>query len=103
MSSAAVLAAAATEQDLQVELVRMCIAEAGYDPDLVQPHPQPATGFTFVIIGGLIPAEVCWTARELVGIGEPKCFACTDHDRNGTTLGPCGADRRFVSNCADDR
>lgn len=103
MSSAAVLAAAETEQDLQVELVRMCIAEAGYDPDLVQPHPHPATGFTFVIIGGLVPAEVCWTARELVGIGEPKCFACTDQDRNGTTLGPCGADRRFVSNCADDR
>ena len=60
MSSASVLVAAETEQDLQVELVRMCIAEAGYDPGVVQPHPSPATGFTFVIVGGLVPAIVCW-------------------------------------------
>lgn len=101
MNSAAVLAAAETEQDLQVELVRMCVAEAGYDPGLVQPHPSPATGFTFVIVGGRVPADVCWRARELVGIGKPKCFACTDRDRMGTTISSCGADRRFAWGCSD--
>ena len=77
MSSLDLLAAARTEQDLQIEMVRMCVAEAGYDPESIQPHEDPASGHTFYCIGSVVPPEVCWKARELVGIGEPKCYRCT--------------------------
>lgn len=101
-TSADLLANVATEQDLQVELVRMCIAEAGYDPQLIQPHPDPSTGYTFTVDHGAVPPRVCWRARELVGVGEPKCFACTRRDRRGTPTGTCTAGRRFVRDCRND-
>ncbi len=103
VSSAAVLAAAETEQDLQVELVRMCVAEAGYDPSAIQPHPYPATGFTFINLNSVVPPEVCWQARELVGIGEPKCWTCTRRDTWGDWSTHCSAGRRFVRDCTDDQ
>ncbi len=103
MSSAAVLAAAETEQDRQVELVRMCVAEAGYDPELIQPYPDPASEYTFVSVDGLIPPRVCWRARELAGVGQPKCFACTRRDMGDTGFTGCSADRRFVRACTKNR
>ena len=78
MSSIDLLAAARTEQDLQVEMVRMCVAEAGYDPSLIR--ASEVEGFSFTSDPSF-PPEVCWKARELVGIGEPKCFECTSLDR----------------------
>ncbi len=99
MSSAAVLAAAVTEQDLQVELVRMCVAEAGYDPAGIQPYPFPGDGYTFVNLDALVPVEVCWRARELVGIGEPKCLTCTERDCLAEVHGVCQAGNRFVLDC----
>ncbi len=80
LSSAELLLTAPTELDLQVELVRMCIAEAGYDPALIQPYDGPSPGFTFVSVNNAIPTEVCWRARELVGAGDPKCLRCTMRD-----------------------
>lgn len=82
-------------------MVRMCIAEAGYDPDAIHPYPHPSVGFTFSVdqFAG-IPTEVSWMARELAGVGDARCLACSDRDRRAHAPGPCEAERRFVRNCA---
>ena len=81
MISIDLLVSARTEQDLLIEMVRMCIAEAGYDPGSIQQIPSGDVrlreGFTFTCLDPRVPHEVCWKARELVGVGEPKCFRCT--------------------------
>jgi hypothetical protein len=100
LSSAELLLAAPTMKDLQVELVRMCIAEAGYDPALIEPYDGPNSGFTFVCVNNAIPSGVCWQARELVGIGDPKCLRCTNRDRRDRgAVRPCRATARLELDC----
>ena len=100
LSSAEVLLAAPTELDLQVELVRMCVAEAGYDPALIVPYDGPHTGFAFVCVNDAIPAEVCWRARELVGVRDPKCLQCTKRDTwDRDHARPCRATARLELDC----
>ncbi len=102
MRSAEILASAPTERDLLIEMVRMCIAEAGYDPNYIQPV-DPASGFAFTDISGGIPAVVCWRARELVGIGGPS--ATSEGSATSATCVSAGA-RRTAGRCgtasADD-
>jgi hypothetical protein len=87
-------------KDLQVELVRMCIAEAGYDPALIQPYDGQSPGFTFVCVNDAIPTDVCWQARELVGVGDPKCLRCTMRDgRLRSAVRPCRATARLELDC----
>lgn len=100
LRSAELLVAAPTMKDLQVELVRMCIAEAGYDPSLIEPYDGPSSDYTFVCVNDDIPSEVCWQARELVGVGDPKCLRCTMRDRRvGSSFRPCRATARLELDC----
>ena len=104
LSSAELLVTAPTEQDLQVELVRMCIDEGGYDPALIEPYDGPSPDFTFVCINDAIPIDVCWRARELVGIGDPKCLRCTMRDRRDRgAVRPCRATARLELDCGAPR
>jgi hypothetical protein len=80
-----------------LERVRMCVAEAGYDPDLV--IPTDLDGFVFEVIGDLLPFDVCWKARELSGVGAPKCRRCTAVDRRTRYPSGCRATDRFEWNC----
>ncbi len=93
------LTAATDEHDALLELVRMCVADLGYDPELIQPYDGRTSGFTFISVRGLVPSPVCWRAKELVGIGDPKCFVCTMRDSRTDKIGGCDARRRFVRNC----
>lgn len=101
LSSAELLVTAPTEQDLQVELVRMCTAEAGYDPALIEPYDGPRPGSTSVCANYAIPTDVCWRARELVGVGDPKCLRCTNRDRGHVR--PCMATARLELDCGTPR
>jgi hypothetical protein len=98
-SSVEILATAPTELDRQVELIRMCVAEAGYDPALIEPYDGPLSGFFFVAIDDVIPSEVCWRARELVGLGDPKCLRCTLRDRWQGVIVHCRATARLQLDC----
>lgn len=102
MPSAQLLLAARTQEELQIEMVRMCIAEAGYDPNSIQPYDGSRPGFAFVCNNNAIPVDVCWRARELAGVGRPKCLRCTMHDRFAEPDGGCEADRRLVPDCGRD-
>jgi hypothetical protein len=82
--------------DAQIEMVRMCVAEVGYDPDLIR--PLDSDGFFFIVEGGAIPSAICWRARELVGLGDPKCFRCADRDMWGLVV-RCLATERFTPDC----
>ena len=99
MRSAQILASAPTERDVLIEMVRMCVAEAGYDPALIEPYDGPLSGFFFVAIDDIIPSEVCWRARELVGLGEPKCLRCTLRDRWRGVIIHCRATARLELDC----
>jgi hypothetical protein len=87
-----------------VERVRMCIAEAGYDPKLVRQIVDQKwlleEGFVFLIDERVIPIEVGWRAKEISGVGEPKCFRCADDDRiAGYIVRECAAVRRLEHDC----
>ncbi len=104
MSSLDMLLAAQDLQAMKVEMVKMCIAEAGYDAGSIRPLTTDDAsfheGFTFICVGDVVPADVCWRARELVGIGEPKCFRCTNRDgRIWGVVRPCRATARLVLDC----
>ena len=63
MNSVALLAAAETEQDLPVSLVRMCVAEARYDPERARTPDAPApvrfcVGFTLARMGLVQPERL---------------------------------------------
>lgn len=104
MSSIDLLLEAPDMRTLQVEMVRMCIAEAGYDLGSIQPLTEHDVGFhegfIFFCAGAVVPTDVCWKARELVGIGEAKCLRCTSRDRNAHhVVLPCRATQRLVLDC----
>ena len=92
-----------SEMPSVLERVRMCLAEAGYDPMLVSEPTVPGGAFKW---SPPISAEVAWRAREVALIGRPLCFACRrarakfarrhghfPHERR------CLAARRCVEDC----
>jgi hypothetical protein len=89
-----------------VERVRMCVAEAGYDNSSIYPVKEPELleqGFVFWDINSSLPVDVGWRAREISGIGIPKCFACTVKHRKAAIDVECAAVRRLEFDCGVDR
>jgi hypothetical protein len=84
-----------------VERVRMCVAEAGYDPIWITPMPPEAQeqGFYFANEYMMIPHDVCWRAREIALVGEPKCFSCSTRHLKMIKHKECRAVRRLELNC----
>lgn len=81
--------------DVTVERLWMCVAEAGYDPEHL--IPTRAEDGWFVFRADHIPERVAWRARELVGLGTPMCHACWDSP--GVKDWDCAATERLTETC----
>lgn len=88
-----------------LERVRMCVAEAGYDPDLVGLRGE------VIIFPPTLPVELAWRARELASQADdesaPACLRCSkamyrSADRDAL-FDACIADRYLVLDCGRDR
>lgn len=86
-----------------LERVRMCVAEAGYDPMLVRKRERPGWSEPMLTIPTTFPYEVLWRASELAGHAHPVCWACAEPmiDR-GVEFG-CRAVRRLELDCGVSR
>lgn len=85
-----------------LEKVRMCVAEAGYDPER---HVR-LTG-TMVEIHRDVPDVVAWRARELVALKRAVCLQCFTSEefprQIKNVIDACLADRRLVLDCGRTR
>lgn len=89
----------------EVERVKMCVAEAGYDPSSITTVEDPyliEQGFTFWV-DMLIPPEVAWRAREVAGVKEPKCWECSQDHKYTHIEYKCRAVRRLELDCGIER
>lgn len=88
-----------------LERVRMCVAEAGYDPELVQGH-DGLLGWCYF---PPLPHDVAWRAKELTGspTKRPGCLTCylnfIDTPPGSPERRGCLADRRLVLDCGRER
>ena len=86
--------------EAQVERVRMCVSELGYNPLNVYAELRDDDGCTISIRNGKYwPSRVIWRARELSLVAEPSCFACSSEIKPET----CEATVRLVEDCGRDR
>jgi hypothetical protein len=86
-----------------LERVRMCVAEAGYDPQFIVPPPHEWGSFGVVL--NAIPHEVTWRAREISAVAKPICKACSRlaSDLQVPTAEGCRAVRRLELDCGVSR
>jgi hypothetical protein len=85
-----------------IERVKMCVAEAGYDPSIIRPITEKwllEQGFIFLSNEYVIPHKVAWRAKEVSEVGKPKCYVCSDSDRKGNRKSDCAAVRRLEEDC----
>ena len=91
-----------------LERVRMCVAEAGYDPSGVTLSSNEG-GRATIVAPNEIPTEVFWRARELATLGPPRCLECCiasmflKGEAFAASITACLADRRLVLDCGRDR
>jgi len=88
--------------EAQVERVKMCIAEVGYDPSLVHLDLRDDDDAIMTIRDNFTwPHKVSWRARELSLVTKPICYVCSSAQL-GRGLA-CEATTRLVEDCGTDR
>ncbi len=93
--------------DDTLERLRMCVAEAGYDPAQVQEVAE-FEGHLMIAFGTL-PHAVTWRAREIMRTAPPACEACTvpiallPYAVKLERLAACRADRYLTLDCGVSR
>ena len=86
--------------EAQVERVRMCVSELGYNPWDVYAELRDEDGCTFTVNNGKYwPHWVVWRARELSLVAEPACRVCASQQLPEN----CEATVRLVEDCGRDR
>lgn len=87
-----------------LERVKMCIAEAGYDPALAQDGTFP-DGTSGVRMAVSIPDDVSWRAMELSRLNpRPICRTCSIDAANANVPATgCEAWRPLLVDCGVDR
>jgi len=86
-----------------LERIRMCLAEAGHNPNHVRPaRPGEWANYYYQLS---VPREVAWRARETAGAIGPICHSCYVHmvRQRRVIEGLCLADRRLVEDCGVSR
>jgi hypothetical protein len=88
--------------EAQVERVRMCVAELGYNPRLIQLDIRDDDDCIMTIRDNFTwPHRVTWRARELALVTKPICCRCSELQL-GREL-TCEATVRLVEDCGTDR
>lgn len=85
-----------------LERVRMCVAEAGYDPKHVNLSGKGEVQVVMHDFDGAlgVPTVVTWRAFGLVSTDESlPCLSCYESG----DCDPCLADRRLVLDCGRER
>ena len=86
--------------EAQVERVRMCVSELGYNPLDIITDARDDDGCTFTVMNWKYwPYRVVWQARELSLVAEPSCYVCGSHQQTQY----CEAAVRLVEDCGRDR
>ena len=86
--------------EAQIERVRMCVSELGYNPLDVYAEERDDDECTMSVRNGKYwPYWVIWKARELSLLAEPACYVCSSEFKPET----CEATVRLVGDCGRDR